>query len=95
MACPVCGGTEFAEVNVRMKQESDLKQALGSTWDGRNVARCNECGVLYDHRHAESGGSEDRAEGGPRAPEKVNCPDCGSRNPGDRDVCSYCGTSLS
>lgn len=94
MACPVCGGTEFAEVNVRVRQESDLKQVVGSTWSGRNVARCDECGVLYDHRYAASGDSEDGDEGNRRGPDKVNCPDCGSRNPGDQDRCSYCGSSL-
>ena len=91
MACPVCDGTDFDEVNVRVSQESDLKQVVGSTWDGRNVARCNGCGVLYDHRYA---GDEDSADGSQRAPEKVNCPDCGSRIPGDLDDCSYCGSSL-
>jgi hypothetical protein len=90
MNCPVCGETDKKTINVRVKQESDLKQLAGSTWDGRNMARCNECGVLYDHRYAN-----ERDDGtGSEVAETVNCPDCGSPNPGDRETCSYCGTSL-
>jgi len=60
-------------------------QVVGSTWDGRNMARCDDCGVLYDHRIAES-------EGG--AVDQVNCPGCGSLNPGNRETCSHCGEQL-
>ena len=88
MPCPVCGGTDKKIINVRVEQESDLKQLAGSTWDGRNMARCNECGVLYDHRYADEDGEESGTA------KTVNCPDCGSPNPGDRETCSYCGTSL-
>jgi hypothetical protein len=81
-----------------MQKDSDLEQLVGSTWDGRNVARCNECGVLYDHRFAEGGAeatsSDETATGATAADETVNCPDCGSPNAGDRDTCSYCGSSL-
>lgn len=87
MACPVCASTERTEINVRVKQESDLKQIVGSTWDGRNMARCDGCGVLYDHRYAESGDGEDTSE-------TVNCPECGSPNAGDRAICSYCESEL-
>lgn len=88
MACPVCGGTEVMEINVRIKQESDLKQVIGSTWDGRNVARCNECGVLYDHQYAESEADDQQSA------ETMNCPECGSLTSRNRDTCSYCGTAL-
>ena len=90
MPCPVCGGTDKRIINVRVKQESDLKQLAGSTWDGRNMARCNECGVLYDYRYADDSGDES----GAAAANTVNCPDCGSPNPSDRETCSYCDTSL-
>ena len=76
------------EINVRVSQESDLKQAVGSTWDGRNMARCNECSVLYDHRYAESGNENAQPA------EKINCPECGSLTSTDRDTCSYCETAL-
>lgn len=84
MACPVCDGTETTEVNVRVKKDSDLSQLAGSPWDGRNVARCDECGVLYDHQLEEGG----------RDAEPVNCPDCGSLNDAHRDTCEYCEADL-
>jgi len=84
MPCPVCDGTDVTEVNVRVKKDSDLKQVVGSPWDGRNVARCDDCGVLYDHQLDER----------QRDSEPVNCPDCGSLNAGDRSTCEYCGADL-
>ncbi|WP_313693337.1 hypothetical protein [Halorarum halobium] len=33
-------------------------------------------------------------EGEPRAPTKVNCPDCGARNEADREACHHCGEPL-
>jgi len=84
MPCPVCDGTEHTEINVRMKKDSDLSQVVGSPWDGRNVARCDDCGVLYDHQLDERQGDVGQ----------VNCPDCGSLNPGDRDRCEYCDADL-
>lgn len=59
MSCPVCDSTDTKMINVRVSKDSDLKQLVGSTWDGRNMARCNGCGVLYDHRYAESAESEE------------------------------------
>jgi hypothetical protein len=94
MTCPVCGGTDRKTINVRISRDSDLKQLVGSTWDARNMARCNDCGVLYDHRYVESDGSDDGTEGSRTTPDTVNCPDCGSPNPGDRDTCEYCGARL-
>lgn len=88
MVCPVCGGTEMTEINVRMNQESDLKQVIGSTWDGRNMARCDECSVLYDHRHANSGSENAQPA------EKINCPECGSLTSQDQDNCSHCEATL-
>lgn len=91
MACPVCGGTEFLTVNVRIQADSSLKKAINDGWEGRNVARCNDCGVLYDHRFVESGeaAGESEAAGG-----TVNCPECGAPNDAGRAECSYCGASL-
>jgi len=89
MDCPVCGGSERTIINVRLSQESDLTQVVGSTWDGRNMARCDECGVLYDHRH-----DEPDSDSAPDA-EKVNCPECGARTAAHRETCSYCEAPLS
>lgn len=50
MTCPVCGSSERKVINVRIAKESELSQVIGSTWGGRNMTRCNECGVLYDHQ---------------------------------------------
>lgn len=88
MSCPACGGSERTEINIRMKQESDLKQVLGSTWDARNMARCDECGNLYDPRFAagEGGNSESTAN--------VNCSGCGSLNPESEERCTQCGATL-
>jgi rubredoxin len=94
MACPVCNATDVKLINVRVSRESDLKQLVGSTWEGRNVARCNECGVLYDHQYTESDEPDGQAERSHRAPETVNCPDCGAPNSGDQNACSHCGSSL-
>jgi uncharacterized Zn finger protein len=90
MACPVCDGTERTVVNVRMHHDSDLEQLAKSTWDGRNVARCDGCGVLYDHRHAAD---DDETVDGP-PDETVNCPECGSLTAAGRDTCSYCEAPL-
>lgn len=87
MTCPVCDGTDVTEINIRVKQDSDVGQIVGSVWNGRNMARCDECGVLYDGQIADS---EENRE----AATKVNCPDCGSPNPQTQETCSYCGTSL-
>jgi DNA-directed RNA polymerase subunit RPC12/RpoP len=76
------------EINVRVNQESALKEAIVSTWDGRNMARCNDCGVLYDHRYAGSGNEDAQSA------EKINCPECGSLNAQDQDICSYCEAAL-
>jgi uncharacterized Zn finger protein len=92
MPCPVCGGTERAVVNVRVSKDSDLAQVVGSTWDGRNMARCDDCGVLYDHKLAGSDGGGKKQRGQPS--ERVNCPDCGSLNPSTSDSCSHCGAQL-
>lgn len=93
MACPVCGSTERKTINVRVQKDSDLMQVAGSTWDGRNMARCNECGVLYDHRYTDADGSgETEVDQG--TPETINCPECGAPNSGTRDICSYCEEPL-
>jgi len=93
MPCPVCDGTDHTVVNVRVPKDGDLEQLVGSTWDGRNVARCDDCGVLYDHRIASSGdGGDGAAQHGPS--DQVNCPECGSLNPSTRDTCSHCGEQL-
>lgn len=93
MACPVCGSTDLTEVNVRMKQASDLQQVVGSTWDARNMARCDECGVLYDHGFV-SDEKDHQTSQSQDTTVTVNCSDCGSLNPHDQDTCSYCGTTL-
>lgn len=86
MACPVCDGTDVTVVNIRMKEESNLKQLVGEPWDGQNMARCDECGVLYDHQLTERDAQADTR--------KLNCPECGSRTDATSDTCSYCGTNL-
>ena len=92
MACPVCDETAKTVVNIRMQQESDLQQLAGSPWDGRNMARCDGCGVLYDHRFTEEDGACENGHGS-LPPQRI-CPDCGSRVPGDQDTCSYCDATL-
>ncbi|QSW98116.1 hypothetical protein [Haloterrigena alkaliphila] len=92
MTCPVCDETDVTVINVRIEQESDLTQAIGSAWDGRNMARCDNCGVLYDHQLATR--ESDGSSGERRESETVNCPSCGSPAPGDRDRCSYCDEPL-
>ncbi|WP_157231292.1 hypothetical protein [Halostagnicola larsenii] len=52
------------------------------------MARCNECGVLYDHQYLE-----DEATAGQRE-SPINCPDCGSPNPAERSSCTYCDEPL-
>lgn len=61
MTCPVCDATEFQVINIRIPQESDLKQLGGSTWDAQNMARCNGCGVLYDRRYAAAAENDERS----------------------------------
>ncbi|WP_435318978.1 hypothetical protein [Haloarchaeobius sp. TZWSO28] len=94
MPCPVCGGTEAETVNVRVPKQSAVSEFVGSTWDGQNVARCDDCGVLYDHRIADATGTETNAGESTSFGEPTNCPDCGSRNPPERDTCTYCDTPL-
>jgi hypothetical protein len=99
MTCPLCDATTYTTVNVRVQHESDAKQLAGSAWDGRSVARCDDCGVLYDHRVADSGdavgdASDDASATGESSSQRVNCPDCGALNDGDLDACSVCGTRL-
>lgn len=88
MTCPVCGGSERMVINIRVQHDSDLSQVVGSTWDGRNMARCDECGVLYDHQYIEPGSSDSQGES------PINCPECGSPNDATRDSCSYCDEPL-
>ncbi|PSQ47607.1 hypothetical protein BRD19_08905 [Halobacteriales archaeon SW_7_65_23] len=96
MACPVCDSTDKKIINVRVPTEKDPVQFLSfnNAWDGRHMARCNGCGVLYDHRFAASEGELDGEPRGLDPSEKVNCPGCGSLNPGSRDTCSHCGEAL-
>lgn len=88
MDCPVCDESERTIINVRVSKESDLSKVVGSTWDGRNMARCDECGVLYDHRFDEPD-SGTVGDG-----QKVNCPECGARIAANRETCSYCEAPL-
>lgn len=83
----------MTEINVRISKDGDLKQLVGSTWDGRNMARCDDCGVLYDHRVAGSG-ADSTASQDQQPAAKLNCPDCGARNCQDRETCSYCEAPL-
>ncbi|AGN00569.1 hypothetical protein L593_03090 [Salinarchaeum sp. Harcht-Bsk1] len=91
MACPVCDSTETSTINVRVSKESDVSKLVGSTWGGRNVARCDGCGVLYDHQVAANGADADESQATDRS---INCPDCGSPNPSNRANCTYCDSAL-
>jgi uncharacterized Zn finger protein len=73
MSCPVCDSSTFTEIS--------------GGWRDRKVARCDECGVMYDHLFV-TGDIEESSSA------KVNCPECGSLNAGDRDSCSYCDAPL-
>jgi hypothetical protein len=95
MPCPVCDGTEATTVNVRMAQDGGVDELVGSTWDGKNVARCDGCGVVYDPEVAGDGAAGaatgDEPEG--TAGGRVNCPECGALNPPASDECATCGAS--
>jgi len=93
MSCPVCGRTEAATVNVRVSQNSDLAALAGSTWDGKNVARCDGCGVVYDPEVAGDDSDPVVREVDEVASGHVNCPDCGALNPPTADECATCNAS--
>jgi DNA-directed RNA polymerase subunit RPC12/RpoP len=69
-----------------MERESGAREFVVEAWDGKNVARCDGCGVLYDHE-LRGGGAEADAS-------KVNCPECGSRVVATDDECPHCGGAL-
>lgn len=94
MSCPVCDGTDATMVNVRMSQDSDLAALAGSTWDGKNVARCDGCGVIYDPEVAGDDGDPVVQEFDEVASGRVNCPDCGALNEPTADECATCDVSL-
>jgi translation initiation factor 2 beta subunit (eIF-2beta)/eIF-5 len=73
VTCPVCDSPEST--------------VISGSWDDRKIARCDECGTLYDHLYVD--GAVDATS------ETVNCPGCGSPNDGDRETCSHCGATLS
>lgn len=93
MSCPVCDGTDATTVNVRMAQDSDLQALVGSTWDGKNVARCDGCGVIYDPEVAGDDPDSVGSESEQVASGRVNCPDCGALNPPTVDECATCGAN--
>jgi hypothetical protein len=73
MSCPVCENSDFTEIS--------------GGWRDRKVARCDECGNIFDHLFVRG-----ETEGDPAA--KVNCPDCGALNPGNQESCSHCDAPL-
>lgn len=88
MPCPVCDSSERKIIKIRPKRESDFKQAfLDGASAVRWMARCDECGVLYDHQLTES--DDEREDVG-----TINCSECGSPNPETADSCSYCDARL-
>lgn len=81
-------------VNVRMSRDSDLQALVGSTWDGRNVARCDGCGVVYDPEVAGDDSDPVVREGDGVAGGRVNCPEFGSLNPSTAEACETCDAPM-
>jgi len=85
MDCPVCDSSDRKTVLVTLPRERELTMLLGEASARQRMARCNECGVLYDHLLDED-------ESG--VVERSNCAECGSPNPTEEASCSTCGASL-
>jgi hypothetical protein len=88
MTCPVCDSAERTMVYVESAPDSTIRALADNPGGTHKMARCDDCGVVYDHKLGE------RQVGSTDPDEMTNCPECGSRISADSSTCSYCDASL-